>query len=302
MKRMMTLRGLLLIAVWCCALPGAETVEHPFSGITYIKRAETEPRPVRMHVVKIDLTAPGLSFKLSPPGGPLETIRQTTLDYLLQEHAQVAINAHFFLPWPSDQPDADLVGFAASNGTVYSGFETPEQAYALIPYVPAINIDPGNHASLIHRDPAFNDGKHVLEQVKVWTAVTGSAQIVTDGVRTIPEYEPAGVLKAGGPGAGFSSTRSWYAQTNARSAIGITRDGQTLVLFTVDVRGGSEGMRVGEVADVLIRDYGVYQALNLDGGGSTTLALDGRMVNVSSDNPKGRSVGSSLAVFAEREK
>ena len=59
-------------------------------------------------------------------------------------------------------------------------------------------------------------------------------------------------------------------------------------------------MQVGEVADVLIRDYGVYQALNLDGGGSTTLAIDGKIVNVSSDNPGGRIVGSSLAVFADK--
>ena len=107
------------------------------------------------------------------------------------------------------------------------------------------------------------------------------------------------MLKPGGPNA-YSNDKSWYAQINARSAIGISKDGRTLVLFTVDARGGSAGMRVGEVADVLIQDYGVYQALNLDGGGSTTLAIDGRIVNASSDNPKGRSVGSSLAVFAAR--
>ena len=106
-------------------------------------------------------------------------------------------------------------------------------------------------------------------------------------------------MQPGGPNA-YSNAKSWYAQTNARSAIGISKDGATLVLFTVDARGGSAGMAVGEVAAVLIRDYGVYQALNLDGGGSTTLAIDGAIVNVSSDNPKGRSVGSSLAVFARR--
>ena len=98
----------------------------------------------------------------------------------------------------------------------------------------------------------------------------------------------------------YSNAKSWYAQINARSAIGISKDGTTLVLFTVDVRGGSAGMSVGEVADLLMEDYGVYQAFNLDGGGSTTLALDGRIVNVPSDNPKGRAVGSSLAVFAGR--
>ena len=66
----------------------------------------------------------------------------------------------------------------------------------------------------------------------------------------------------------------------------------------------SVSMQVGEVADLLIRGYGVYNALNLDGGGSTTLAMEdplthaASIVNVSSDNPNGRAVGSSLAVFA----
>ena len=296
---MATLARCLLITLWCYWLPAADTVEHPFRGVTYIERVETAPRPLRMHVAKIDLAAPGIAFKLSPPGGKLETVRQTTLDFLLQEHAQIAINAHYFLPWPSSNPEASLVGFAASNGVVYSAFEVPEQSYALVPYAPALNIDARNHPTIVHRDPAFPDGRHILERVQVWNAVSGSAQIVTNGGKTIPRYAPLGVLQAGGPNA-YSNAKSWYAQINARSAIGISQDGATLVLFTVDARGGSAGMSVGEVADVLIRDYGVYQALNLDGGGSTTLAMDGALVNVSSDNARGRSVGSSLAVFAAR--
>jgi exopolysaccharide biosynthesis protein len=53
-------------------------------------------------------------------------------------------------------------------------------------------------------------------------------------------------------------------------------------------------MKIGELSDLLIRDYRVYNALNLDGGGSTTLAMEspvthvGEIVNVSSDNSKGR--------------
>jgi exopolysaccharide biosynthesis protein len=62
---------------------------------------------------------------------------------------------------------------------------------------------------------------------------------------------------------------------------------------------------VAEVADVLIQDYAVMNALNLDGGGSTTLAMENptthvaAVVNNSSDNPAGRSVGSNLAIFAD---
>jgi len=43
----------------------------------------------------------------------------------------------------------------------------------------------------------------------------------------------------------------------------------------VDNAGGSRGMSVGEVADMLIHDYGVYNALNLDGGASTGLWVRG---------------------------
>ena len=79
---------------------------------------------------------------------------------------------------------------------------------------------------------------------------------------------------------------------------------RTLILFTVDRAGGSLGMSVGEVADLLIRDYRVEQALNLDGGGSTTLAMEDQVtqtraqLNRSSDAAGIRAVGSSLAIFA----
>jgi exopolysaccharide biosynthesis protein len=55
----------------------------------------------------------------------------------------------------------------------------------------------------------------------------------------------------------------------------------------------------------MIADYDVWNAINIDGGGSTSLALrdpaTGRaaLVNTSSDNADGRSVASSLVVFAK---
>jgi exopolysaccharide biosynthesis protein len=260
-----------------------------------------------MHIVEIDLAAPGIGFKLTSPGGPLETVRQTTLDFLNQEHAQVAINGHFFLPFPSRDPNAALIGLAASNGNVYSAFEAPVQSYAIVTNAPAINIDPSNHADIVHIDARFEDGKHVRENATLWNALSGSAQIITNGVKTIPEYagpqRSEGLLTPGGPAA-YSNTNSWYNLSNARTSIGLSKDKRTLVLFTADKAGGSLGMNLGEVADLLLSDYGVYNALNLDGGGSTTMAMQdsmtrvGRIVNVSSDNPGGRAVGSNLAVFA----
>jgi hypothetical protein len=290
-------------------LQASEVIAHPYQGITYINRTETAPRTLTMHIVKVDLTAPGISFKLTPPGGTRETIRQTTLDFLNQQQAQVAINSHFFLPFPSSDTNATLAGLAASDGVVYSPFEPQpvgpgytNQSYAILFYAPALNIDSANQATIVHRDPGFPDNKHVLEPVTLWTTLAGSAQIVTSGIKTIPTYSgsPNGLNSL----SGYSDSNSWYALLRARTAIGLTADNHTLILFTVDQAGGSGGMSGSEVADTLINDYQVYNALNLDGGGSTTLAMQdpvthtGALVNVSSDNPQGRAVGSNLAVFA----
>jgi exopolysaccharide biosynthesis protein len=301
---------LFLVAISCYSafLWGAETVDHPFLGITSIARTEATPRSLSMHIVLIDLTAHGIRFELTRHSGSLETVRQTTLDFLNQEHAQVAVNAHFFTPFPSSSAEADVIGLAASDGMVYSGFESPEQSYALVAFAPAINIDHSNHASIVHYDRRFVDARHIKEHVQLWNAVAGSAQIITNGVKTIPGYSdqqhPDGVLKEGGP-SHFSNRDSWYDRLQARTVIGLTQDEKTLLLFTVDRAAGSLGMKLGEIADLLIKDYSVYNALNLDGGGSTTLAIEnpvthlGILFNTSSDNAKGRPVGSNLAVFAE---
>ncbi len=289
------------------ALPAAETEAQPFRGITLVTRTETSPRNVTLRVLKVDLTAPGISFRLTQPGGARETVRQRTVDFLEQQHAQFAINAHFFLPYPSEEPDADLVGFAASEGKVFSRFESPAQSYALVRAAPALVISKDNHAIIAHADPAATEGTITLEKAAVWTAVSGSAQIVTEGVKTIPEYVDAdhagAALTPGGPGQ-YSNQKSWYAAVNARTAIGLTRDARTLVIAVVDRGAPGGGLAVGELADLLIRDFGVYNALNLDGGGSATLAMQdpatgrGEVINQPSDTPAGRAVGSNLAIFA----
>jgi hypothetical protein len=74
-------------------------------------------------------------------------------------------------------------------------------------------------------------------------------------------------------------------------------------LFTVDEAGGSQGMTVGEVAAMLKNDYGVFKALNLDGGSSTTMTMQdptthvSSIINTSSADPNGKTNASSLLVF-----
>ena len=297
-----------LVVLW--AQPAAQVrVSQPYAGVTYIDRWLDAPRRIHLHIAQIDLATPGLRFKVSPPAGDREAMRQSTLAFATMERAQVAINGHFFLPFPSTERTAWVIGLAASEGRVYSAFESPAQRYALVANAPALNIDRDNRASLVHWDPAQPDGRRVLEPVTLWNVVAGSAQIVTDGVVTVPQYRdaahPVALLEPGGPND-YSNAVAWSEVATARTAIGLSRDQRTLTLFTADVRGGSEGMRLDEVGRVLIDQYGVWDALNLDGGGSTSMALadpvtgEVTLVNTSSDNPAGREVATSLAVFAPR--
>lgn len=289
--------GFFLVACGVC-LHGLETVRRPFPGVAHHIVAGTTPRSYTMHVVKIDLTTPGLRFKVSPRGGTREAIRQTTLDFLVAEKAQVAVNLHFFLPFPSADLHSNLVGLASSEGNVYSDFEVPEQSYALVANAPAFHLDEENRASIVTADEA--------QSVVLWNAFAGSAQIVTNGEVTVPVYRdeqhPAGLLTPGGPGA-YSNAKSWYAVPNARTIAGLSRDHRMLSLITIDKAGTSEGLSLLEAAEILIRDFAVHNALNLDGGGSTTLAMEDPLthersiVNVPSGRGKARSVAASLAVF-----
>ena len=334
--------ALFVALVSIVRLDAQGVVTHPFPGITHITRTDSlpsfrcpgcpaptpNPRLARMNILVIDLNAPEIRFKLTPqgtnlpdpnfptPGWPLpppafEVVRERTLQFLEASHTQAAINSHFFAPFPvpggsTQGAYAYLIGLAASRGNVYSAFEAPFQNYALVTDSPAVNIDASNNASIVHRDPAFEDGKHVLENVQLWNALSGSGQIVTNGVKTIPEYKdathPDELLT---PNETYTrGGRHWYLLSNARTAIGLTQDNRTLVLFTVDGTNGGHGMQVPEVADVLMRDYGVFNALNLDGGGSTTMAMQDpvtlarRVVNSPSDNPP-RAEASSLAVYSD---
>ncbi len=89
-------------------------------------------------------------------------------------------------------------------------------------------------------------------------AVGGQALLVEDG--RLPAYFTQNI-----------------AGNNARTAVGISGDGNTLYLVTVEKESASDGtvlsrgMTQEELADFLI-SLGIRRAVNLDGGGSTTLA------------------------------
>ena len=89
-------------------------------------------------------------------------------------------------------------------------------------------------------------------------------------------------------------------QRHPRSAIGFSRDSATIYLVAVDGRQEtSDGMSLVELGDFLV-GIGVYQGLNFDGGGSTALVIDGKLVNRPSDAAGERPVGNAILVRDRR--
>jgi hypothetical protein len=117
------------------------------------------------------------------------------------------------------------------------------------------------------------------------TVVGGWPRLVREG-KSVAEYQDF----VEGTFPRFSSGR------HPRTAVGFSRDSSTLFLITVDGRRESDsGMSLVELAKMMV-DLGVYEGMNMDGGGSTTMVVEGKVANRPSDQAGERPVGSALLV------
>jgi len=84
-----------------------------------------------------------------------------------------------------------------------------------------------------------------------------------------------------------------------RTAVGFNADSTKLYLMTVDGRqpGYSIGMSLKELGEYM-KSLGAHNALNLDGGGSTTMVVRGEIKNSPSDPGGERSVSNSLLLIS----
>ncbi|HEX9930238.1 MAG TPA: phosphodiester glycosidase family protein [Pyrinomonadaceae bacterium] len=91
------------------------------------------------------------------------------------------------------------------------------------------------------------------------------------------------------------SSKSFVETRHPRTAIARIKDGRAL-LVTVDGRSEtSAGMSLQELAEMLL-EMGATDAMNLDGGGSTTMVLEGKVVNRPSDKEGERPVSDAILV------
>lgn len=123
-------------------------------------------------------------------------------------------------------------------------------------------------------------GKHSendLKKYNVKEAISFGPPLVVNGKPTI---------KSGDGGWGISP----------RTAIGQREDG-SVIFLVIDGRSlKSFGATLKEVQDIMIK-YGAVNAANLDGGSSTTMYYDGKVINRPSDALGERSVPSVLMVM-----
>jgi exopolysaccharide biosynthesis protein len=162
-----------------------------------------------------------------------------------------------------------------------SPVEIPQRGYAIV-----------IKKSLIHSSPVVDGAiKYYYkllpqEFCKVDYAFAGGPNLVTNGEKCV-DYDCQNFTPF------FASVRT------ARSAIGVKKDG-TVILLVVDgkQKGVSEGASLYDMADLLIQ-LGAYNAMNLDGGSSTQIAVDGQLVNVPT-NRYGAKVTDAVVIVHKR--
>lgn len=216
-----------------------------FQGIDYRREVRSLPRPIVIHIVTIDLTTPKVRAFVTPGAvkDDTEVNARTTSKFLSEFGLKLAINANFFYrfheetPWDYFPHAGDRVnntGQVTSNGQTYSA---PESDWAAVCFTP-------KRAQIV-------EGPCSAETMQ---AVAGNEVLIRAGKPATRSQEPD--------------------KPYPRSAVAIDATGQKLWLILVDgkQRLYSEGMTIAELTE-LVQQLGADSALNLDGGGSVTLAV-----------------------------
>jgi hypothetical protein len=216
---------------------------HP--GIRLLQMECTEPRPMKVHCVWIELEMPRIAFHSTPRAkiwveNKMETVRQTTREYLIEsrksEHPLVfAANADWFSPWPAPyqlNTPSNVGGLAISEGKLVS----PASG------TPSLIVTKSGSASI-----QLTTAETSLEDVQM--AVSGFALCLIDSV-----VQPSGT------------------DLHPRTGVGLSEDRKHLYLVAIDGRRfSSQGATTSELGDWL-KKLGADDGINMDGGGSTTFA------------------------------
>ena len=224
-----------------------------YEGILYRRIVRVVPHPMIAHLIVIDRKEADVSFLVTPPdrsGDDLPLDARTTSQFLEEFNLQIAINGNGFGPWWSRSPvdyyphagdPVAPLGFTASNGDVYHLERTDIEGVEPILYITRQDY------------PSFNRRR----PNNVWSALSGDRMLVSGG--QVEDDLDDTTLEP-------------------RTAIGINRNGRYLYLLVVDGRQPfySAGATFHELAELLL-EQGAFFAMSLDGGGSSTMVIQGEI-------------------------
>jgi len=220
-----------------------------FHGVHYERTVSDAPRRVTVHKVRLDLDESGLGFVVTPGDafGGKEIPARTTSAFLDEFGAQVAINGAFFEPFHSNHP---------------------------LDYYP----EPGEVVDVLGR--AVAEGELYSEDNQDWPTLCLSSNRVEIALGELPvgvRWAVAGRHLLVDQGEAVEAKGDAFnVELHPRTAVGVDERGRTLWLVVVDGRqkNYSEGATLKELAALMVH-LGAWRALNLDGGGSSTLVIEG---------------------------
>lgn len=282
------------VAVWVACVLGWCGVARAQIEVQRFERT-LEAGPVRGMVALVDMSHPDVSVHVT---GPMDRSVPTTRPYAAgvdsrliptdrwakENGLTLAVNANFFAWIRPDTDDvvggADTLGLSVSDGVVVS----PPREWRGVTD-PAIVF-------LEDRTPKIiGPGQPAVEMSRVRHGVAG----IGGGER---DDTPGTLLVQGGKNLGETARVSWN-QRHPRTAVGVKADGKTVIVLVVDGRqpDWSVGMTLPELAEVMI-ELGAVDAINLDGGGSTSFVYqppDGS--EVMTNRPSDRATPETPGVF-----
>jgi uncharacterized protein YigE (DUF2233 family) len=246
-----------------------------YQGIDYRLDELGKPRMLRIHTARIDTRAPGIRFFSTPDNGgkPGEVDGRRTASFLKEFDLELAINGTGFKPIIAEGGPVDVLGLSISDGKVVSELDRQSRN-------PVLLITDQNEVRIVGHPFKEQDLKNAHQAMQGWY---GAGGLLVDNGEVVTEI----------------------FDVHPRTAVGVSQDGRYLFLVVVDGRqpGLSEGMSLVELAEWMKRQLGCWDALNLDGGGSTTMVMRNpdaspRIVNSPSGGLQ-RSVANHLGVHAE---
>ncbi|MET0517193.1 MAG: phosphodiester glycosidase family protein [Burkholderiaceae bacterium] len=212
-----------------------------------------------VHAVRVDLQAPGVQVQLSPPSER----GQAVADMASSAGALASINASFFNA--EQQPR----GLTVSEGVAWA----PVMAVQASPLL-ACDAQP---RCVIELQPPF-----ALKPE--WRNVVAGTPWLLDQGRERTPADDAGCPKL-------------CAMTHPRTAVGLDASGRYLFLLVSEGRRPPVlGLTLAQLSAVM-KQLGAWQAVNLDGGGSSTLIVQGQSLLARPFNePMPRKVANALQI------